>query len=77
MQYESDSQSRPWELQHADDGAVLVRFFNTVYAWMAVGIAWTAVVAYYVAHTPALLPSPKTDGAPTSPQNTTTKSVSA
>ena len=29
-------------------------FFNTVYAWMAVGIALTAVVGYAVAATPAL-----------------------
>lgn len=30
------------------DGGVLVRFFNAVYAWMATGLALTAVVAWYL-----------------------------
>ena len=30
------------------DNAVLVRFFNMVYAWMASGLALTAVVAWYL-----------------------------
>src|SRR5687767_13595365 len=30
------------------DRTVLVQFFNTVYAWMASGLALTAVVAYLV-----------------------------
>jgi FtsH-binding integral membrane protein len=33
-------------------GAVLSRFFNAVYAWMAAGLAITALVAYYVSSRP-------------------------
>ena len=33
---------------------VIVRFFNSVYAWMAAGLAVTAVVAWYTASSPAL-----------------------
>ncbi|CAN5698638.1 hypothetical protein BH09PLA1_BH09PLA1_23480 [soil metagenome] len=37
------------------DRSVLVRFFNTVYAWMASGLALTAVVAWYVSTQPELI----------------------
>lgn len=35
--------------------AAIVRFFNSVYAWMAAGLALTAVVAWYVSSQPHLL----------------------
>jgi FtsH-binding integral membrane protein len=47
--------ARTWDLDYANDARTVSRFFNTVYAWMAVGLAWTAVVAWFVAHTPSLL----------------------
>jgi FtsH-binding integral membrane protein len=36
------------------DSRMMVQFFNTVYAWMAVGLALTAVVAYLCSNTPAI-----------------------
>ena len=36
------------------DAGTLSRFFNAVYAWMATGLALTAVVAWYVASQPDL-----------------------
>jgi uncharacterized protein len=48
-------QSRPYELDYGTDDRVVFNFFNAVYAWMAVGLAVTAAVAWIVAHTPALL----------------------
>ena len=33
----------------------IVRFFNSVYAWMAAGLAVTALVAWFVSQTPELL----------------------
>ena len=43
--------SQPYGLDYAapDQTAVIARFFNSVYAWMAAGLALTAVVAWYVA----------------------------
>jgi uncharacterized protein len=32
-----------------EQGAIIARFFNAVYAWMAAGLALTAIVAWYVA----------------------------
>jgi FtsH-binding integral membrane protein len=46
---------KPWEVEYATGDKVLSRFFNMVYAWMAVGLAVTAGVAYFVAHSPAAL----------------------
>lgn len=47
--------ARRAQLDYATDERSIYSFFNAVYAWMAVGLALTAVVAYVVAHTPALL----------------------
>ena len=49
---------QPYGLDYAPpaQGAIVARFFNAVYAWMAAGLALTAVVAWYVAgHYPAVL----------------------
>jgi FtsH-binding integral membrane protein len=37
------------------DTVTLGQFFNMVYAWMCVGLAVTAVVGWFVSHTPALM----------------------
>ena len=37
------------------DSVTLGQFFNMVYAWMCVGLAVTAVVGWFVSHTPALM----------------------
>lgn len=47
--------SKRYELDYATDDRALGSFFNAVYAWMAVGLALTAVVAWFVSQTPALL----------------------
>jgi FtsH-binding integral membrane protein len=46
---------KPWELEYARDDKSLVKFFNVVYAWMAVGLAVTASVAWFTSQTPAIL----------------------
>jgi FtsH-binding integral membrane protein len=51
---QSDARSR-YELAYATDEKVVFNFFNAVYAWMAVGLAVTAVVAWYVSQSPAML----------------------
>ena len=48
-----DTQRVP--LGYATDDRSIASFFNAVYAWMAVGLAVTAVVAWFVSRTPALL----------------------
>jgi FtsH-binding integral membrane protein len=50
-------QSRPYEMQYesAGDAAVIGRFFNAVYAWMAAGLALTAVVAWWMSTRPDLM----------------------
>lgn len=45
--YPQSSTRRPWELEYARDNRAIVNFFNTVYAWMAVGLALTAAVAWF------------------------------
>lgn len=47
-----DSNTRRVPLNYATDDSVTVRFFNTVYAWMSVGLALTAVVSYLVWNSP-------------------------
>jgi FtsH-binding integral membrane protein len=37
-----------------EDSITVAQFFNTVYAWMCVGLALTAVVGWYVAHSQML-----------------------
>ena len=44
----SGAQRKPWELEYGSYDRPMARFFNTVYAWMAVGLAVTAAVAYFV-----------------------------
>jgi hypothetical protein len=44
-----------YELGYAQDNRGVVKFFNVVYAWMAVGLAVTAVVAWFASQSPALL----------------------
>jgi uncharacterized protein len=53
MYPEQSGLRKPWELQYASDEKALSKFFNVVYAWMAVGLAVTTAVAYFVAHTPS------------------------
>jgi uncharacterized protein len=44
----SGAQRKPWELEYGAYDRTMARFFNTVYAWMAVGLAVTAAVAWFV-----------------------------
>lgn len=48
------NRSTPWETAGTSNPAI-VRFFNSVYAWMSVGLAVTALVAYFVSQTPQLM----------------------
>ncbi|HEV7299050.1 MAG TPA: Bax inhibitor-1/YccA family protein [Tepidisphaeraceae bacterium] len=48
-------QTRRVELDYGTDSQVTFSFFNTVYAWMAVGLALTAAVSYYVSQTPQIM----------------------
>lgn len=57
-QFPSQQSSRPYGLNYAGpttDEMTLSRFFNTVYAWMAVGLAVTALVGYLVSGSTAML----------------------
>jgi uncharacterized protein len=45
-----DSDTRRVGLEYSTEDRALFTFFNTVYAWMAVGLALTGVVAYGTAH---------------------------
>ena len=49
--------SRPYEMQYESrvDAGTIARFFNAVYAWMAAGLALTAVVAWWVSTQPELM----------------------
>jgi uncharacterized protein len=47
--------TRRHDLEYATDDRTMFNFFNAVYAWMSVGLALTAAVAYLVSQTPALL----------------------
>src|SRR4051794_26189224 len=53
--YPQSGSRKPWELEYARDDKSLVKFFNVVYAWMAVGLAVTAAVAWFTAQSPAML----------------------
>jgi len=48
---------RTYEMQYESraDTVTVARFFNAVYAWMAAGLALTAVVAWYVSTRPDLM----------------------
>jgi FtsH-binding integral membrane protein len=47
--------ARPHELEYGADDRVVFNFFNVVYAWMAVGLALTGVVAWLVAQNDQLM----------------------
>ena len=48
-------QNRPWSLEYGADDRAVFNFFNAVYAWMFVGLAVTASVAYAGSQSPAML----------------------
>ena len=48
-------QTRRYELEYGTDEKVVFNFFNAVYAWMAVGLAVTATVAFLCSRSPAIL----------------------
>jgi uncharacterized protein len=54
-QQQSWQPARPHELQYGEADRVVFNFFNMVYAWMAVGLALTGVVAWLVAQNEQLL----------------------
>jgi FtsH-binding integral membrane protein len=45
------------EYETGADAAVITRFFNAVYAWMAAGLALTALVAWWVSTRPDIMAS--------------------
>jgi FtsH-binding integral membrane protein len=47
--------TRPLELSYGTDNKAVFNFFNAVYAWMAVGLALTAAVAWYVSQNQTML----------------------
>jgi len=47
--------AEPLGYESRTDSVTLVQFFNSVYAWMASGIALSAVVAWWVSTQPALM----------------------
>jgi hypothetical protein len=63
--YDPQMTGRPVPLQYGTDtrDAAVVRFFNAVYAWMAVGLAVTASVAWLVFTHPAVMKSVLSGGA--------------
>jgi uncharacterized protein len=48
-------QSRPFETEYRTGERSTFSFFNAVYAWMAVGLAVTALVAFVVSRSPEML----------------------
>jgi FtsH-binding integral membrane protein len=51
--YPQSNVRRPIDLEYARDNRATVNFFNTVYAWMAVGLALTAAVAWFASQSMA------------------------
>jgi hypothetical protein len=49
------STPRPIELEYGADDRSVFNFFNAVYAWMAVGLALTAAIAWFVSQSPSML----------------------
>jgi FtsH-binding integral membrane protein len=47
--------TRPYDLPAETDAGAVSRFFNAVYAWMAAGLALTAVVAWWVSTQPDIM----------------------
>lgn len=56
MQYDQSTR-KPFELDYGTDDRLVFNFFNTVYAWMACGLAVTATVAWLVAQNVSLVVS--------------------
>jgi FtsH-binding integral membrane protein len=54
-QHQSWQPARPHELEYGADNRVVASFFNIVYAWMAVGLALTGVVAWLVSENDQLM----------------------
>lgn len=57
MTYQNPYRPQPAPLEYGQDisPAVIARFFNSVYAWMAAGLAVTAAVAWWVASQPQVM----------------------
>jgi FtsH-binding integral membrane protein len=54
--YPDSGARKPWELDYANNDKTMSKFFNVVYAWMAVGLALTAGISWFVApHLPTLV----------------------
>jgi FtsH-binding integral membrane protein len=51
----SDARSAPLGYESRADSVTLVQFFNSVYAWMASGVALSAVVAWWVSTQPQVM----------------------
>jgi FtsH-binding integral membrane protein len=54
---------RPLDYARSVPSDIVARFFNSVYAWMCSGLALTAVVAWFVAHSPSVMQSLVSTGA--------------
>jgi FtsH-binding integral membrane protein len=55
MYPDSGAGRKPWELEYSTDDRVISKFFNVVYAWMAVGLAVTAAVAWFASQSNVML----------------------
>lgn len=53
--YPNEQIRKPVELEYGTTDKAVFNFFNQVYAWMAVGLALTAGVAYFFSQKPELL----------------------
>lgn len=62
-QFPYQQQSRPMNLDYATDEKSVFNFFNAVYAWMCVGLAVTAAVAYFVSQNMQVMRSFQSPGA--------------
>jgi FtsH-binding integral membrane protein len=55
MYPEQSGLRKPWELEYSRDDRAISKFFNVVYAWMAVGLAVTAAVAWFASQSSFIL----------------------
>ena len=53
--YPQSGLRKPWELEYSRDDRAISKFFNVVYAWMAVGLAVTAAVAWFASQSNVVL----------------------
>jgi FtsH-binding integral membrane protein len=51
----TDARGVPLGYESRTDSVTMVQFFNAVYAWMATGVALSAVVAWWVSTQPQLM----------------------